>query len=137
MSLTTKQIEEIFAKKPENRYKYFIKTVVELEEVWGLMDAEEGWLMLEDDEDANSSDVIAVFPNREFAEIFSDKGDFNDEFKVEAIDLYEFMEWLEDFEGEGVTVGVFPTPDFQCAVMHPRRVADDLNELIEKEEGDE
>ena len=43
MQLTEKQVEEILSKRPESRYKYFIRTVVQEEEVWGLMD-EEGWL---------------------------------------------------------------------------------------------
>ncbi len=94
--LTQKQIEEILAKKPENRYKYFIRTVAAEEEVWGLAD-KEGWLLLEDDDD--DTEVLAVFPNPEFAEIFREKGGFG-EFEVEALVLYELMEWLDDFEIE-------------------------------------
>jgi len=48
MQLTDKQIEETLARRPESRYKYFIRTVMAEEEVWGLID-DEGWLMLEDD----------------------------------------------------------------------------------------
>ncbi len=69
--LSQKQIEEILAKKPEKRYNYFIKSVCEEEEVWGLAD-DEGWLLLEDDED--DSEVLAVFPYPEFAEIFRANG---------------------------------------------------------------
>jgi len=128
--LAQKQIEEILAKKPENRYKYFIKTVAEEEEVWGLAD-EEGWLLLEDEED--DTDVLAVFPNPEFAEIFREKDDFG-EFQVEALDLYEFMEWLDDFEKEKMKIAVFPTPDFQSAVMTPGRLKDDFQEQFDKEQ---
>jgi hypothetical protein len=127
--LTQKQIEEILAKKPENRYKYFVKTVAAEEEVWGLAD-KEGWLLLEDDDD--NTEVLAVFPNPEFAEIFREKGGFG-EFQVEALDLYEFMEWLDDFEVEKMKVAVFPTPDFQSAVMTPRRLKDDFQTEFDKE----
>lgn len=130
MQLTQKQIEEILAKKPENRYKYFVKTVVAEEEVWGLAD-KEGWLLLEDDDD--DTDVLAVFPNPEFAEIFREKGGF-DEFQVEALDLYEFMEWLDDFEKEKMKVAVFPTPDFQSAVMTPGRLKADFQTEFDKEQ---
>ena len=41
--LTKNKIDEILARKPESRYKYFIRTVAELEEVWGMAD-EEGWI---------------------------------------------------------------------------------------------
>ncbi|MBK8196093.1 MAG: DUF2750 domain-containing protein [Lewinellaceae bacterium] len=127
--MTQKQIDEILAKKPESRYKYFIRTVVAEEEVWGLAD-EEGWLLLEDDED--DTDVLAVFPNAEFAEVFREKGEF-DEFKVEVLDLYEFLEWLNDFEKEKMKIAVFPTPDFQSAVMTPERLRADFKEEFDKE----
>jgi hypothetical protein len=128
--LTQRQIEEILAKKPESRYKYFIRTVAAEEEVWGLAD-EEGWLLLEDDED--DTDVLAVFPNPEFAEVFREKGEF-DEFKVEVLDLYEFLEWLDDFEKEKMKIAVFPTPDFQSAVMTPDRLKADFQAEFDKEE---
>ena len=116
--LTQKQIEEILVKKPENRYKYFIRTVAAEEEVWGLAD-DEGWLLLEDEDD--EIDVLAVFPNPEFAEVFREKGGF-EEFQVEPLDLFEFMEWLDDFEKEKMKIAVFPTPDVQSAVMTPERL---------------
>jgi len=128
--LAQKQIEEILAKKPENRYKYFIRTVVAEEEVWGLAD-EEGWLLLEDEDD--DTDVLAVFPNPEFAEVFREKGEF-EEFQVEVLDLYEFLEWLNDFEKEKMKIAVFPTPDFQSAVMTPERLRADFKAEFDKEQ---
>ena len=130
MKLTQKQVDEILAKKPENRYKYFIRTVAAEEEVWGLAD-EEGWLLLEDDED--DTDVLAVFPYPEFAEVFRDKGGF-EEFQVEVLDLNEFMEWLDDFEKEKMKIAVFPTPDFQSAVMTPERLRADFQAEFDKEQ---
>lgn len=130
MKLTQKQVDEILAKKPENRYKYFIRTVAAEEEVWGLAD-EEGWLLLEDDED--DTDVLAVFPYPEFAEVFREKGEF-DEFQVAALDLNEFLEWLDDFEKEKMKIAVFPTPDFQSAVMTPERLKADFQTEFDKEQ---
>ncbi len=130
--LTPKQVEEILAKKPEKRYNYFIKTVTKEEEVWGLTD-DEGWLLLEDD--ADDTDVLAIFPDKEFAEIFRNKGGF-DEFRVEALDLYEFVDWLEDFEEQKMKIAVFPTPDFQSAVMTPEQIKNDLQAEFDKEEGE-
>ncbi len=130
MQLNQKQIDEILARKPESRYKYFIRTVVAEEEVWGLAD-EEGWLLLEVEED--DTEVLAVFPNPEFAAIFREKGAF-EEFTVEPLDLMEFMEWLDDFEQENMKVAVFPTPDFQCAVMPPEKLKSDFEHEFQKEE---
>ena len=127
--LTQKEIAEVLAKKPENRYKYFIKSVVKDEEVWGLAD-KEGWLLLEDEED--DKDVLAVFPYPEFAAIFREKGGF-EEFQVEALDLYEFVDWLDDFEKQNMKIAVFPTPDFQSAVMTPDRIKEDFQIEFDKE----
>lgn len=132
MHLTQKQIEEILAKKPENRYKYFIKTVAAEEEVWGLAD-KEGWLMLE--VESEGQDALAVFPSAEFAEIFKRSGGFED-MLVEVLDLNEFLEWLEDMENEGLHVAVFPTPNFQSAVMKPVRVLEDFEAEFDKEKGE-
>lgn len=131
MMLTQQQIDEILAKKPENRYKYFIRTAAAQEEVWGLMDGEDGWLLLQDDED--DTDVFAVFPNAEFAEIFRAKAGF-EEFQVETLDLAEFLEWLDDFEEDKMKVAVFPTPDFQSAVMTPERLRADFQTEFDKEQ---
>ena len=128
--LTPKQVEEILARKAESRYKYFLRTAASEEEVWGLSD-EEGWLMLEDDTDG--TDVLPVFPSVEFAELFQEKGEFTD-FKVEALDLYEFLEWMDDMTENNIKVGVFPTPDFQCAVIPPERLMADFQDLFDKEQ---
>jgi len=127
--LTQKEVAEVLAKKPENRYKYFIREVMKEEEVWGLAD-KEGWLMLEDDED--DTDVLAVFPYPEFAAIFREKGGF-EEFQVEALDLYEFVDWLTDLEEQKMKVAVFPTPDFQSTVMTPDRIKEDFQIAFDKE----
>jgi len=129
--LTKKEIEEILARKPESRYKYFIRTVAAEEEVWGLAD-EEGWLMLEIEGEVG--DALAVFPNPEFVEIFRKEGGF-EEFQIEALDLYEFFEWLEDFGEQKMKVAVFPTPNFQSAVMRPEIVREDFEAEFAKEQG--
>lgn len=131
--LTPKELDEILARKPESRYKYFIRTVAEEEEVWGLTD-EEGWLMLE--VDGEKEDAIAVFPLESFAEVFRQAGEL-DGFVVEALDLREFMEWLDDLEEKGIKVAVFPTPNFQSAVVRAAIVRDDFKAQFDKEEANE
>jgi Asp-tRNA(Asn)/Glu-tRNA(Gln) amidotransferase C subunit len=131
--LSNKQIEEILAKKPEKRYNYFIKTVCAEEEVWGLID-DEGWLLLEVEGEEN--DAIAVFPNQEFAQMFREHDEEYADFAVEAMDLYEFVDWLEDFEVDNIKVAVFPTTNMQSAVMSPERIRDDIQVEFDKEEGE-
>lgn len=130
--LTKKEFDEILARKPESRYKYFIRTVAAEEEVWGLAD-DEGWLMLE--VDGEEQDALAVFPNPEFVTAFQQAGEGAfDEYHVEALDLFEFFEWLEDFKTENIKVAVFPTPNFQSAVMKPDVVKSDFEAEFEKEQ---
>jgi Protein of unknown function (DUF2750) len=129
MALTKKEIDEVLAKKPEKRYNYFVKKVVAEEEVWGLADPE-GWLLLEVDDD--NTEAMAVFPNPEFAELFQKAGDFGD-FEVSVLDLSEFMEWLDDFEEQKMMAAVFPTPDFQSAVIPPMRLKADIQAEFDKE----
>jgi hypothetical protein len=131
MPLTYTEFTEILRKKPENRYKYFVKRAVAEEEVFGLFD-DEGWLMLEQDD----KDVMLLFPDLEFAEYFRKEGGFDD-FRVENLDLIELMEWLDDFKNEDLMVAVFPTPDFQSVVIQPETLKTDIQELLDREEGEE
>lgn len=131
--LTQRQIDEIYAKKPESRYRYFIKTIAEEEEVWGLAD-DEGWLMIEDLDD--NTDVMPVFPKAEFVDIFRERAGFQ-EYKTEVLDLYEFVDWLDDFALENIKVAVFPTPDFHGAVLPPDRIKEDIQAEFDKELHDE
>ncbi len=131
--LTQKDVAEILARKGEKRYKYFLRTVLEEEEVWGLAD-EEGWLMLEESEEADS-DIFAVWPKAEFAEVFRKEAGF-EEFQVEAMDLSEFLAWLDDFEEKKMKVAVFPRPDFESAVMTPSRLKEDFKAEFGKEAGE-
>ena len=128
--LYPRDVERILQKSGEGRYRYFVKTVCEEEEVWGLAD-EEGWLMLEEEDD-ESKDALVVFPNPEFAALFKEKGDY-EEFQVECLDLYEFVDWLEDFEEQKLNVAVFPTPELQCAIMTPERLKEDFQAEFDKE----
>lgn len=130
--LTQKDITEILAKKGEKRYSYFVRTVVQTEEVWGLAD-DEGWVMLEEDD--GSGDVIPFFPNPEFAEIFREAAGLQDN-QVEPLDLAEFIEWLEDFTEDNIKVGVFLNAEMQGAVMEATRLRDDIQKEMDKEVGE-
>jgi Protein of unknown function (DUF2750) len=132
MQLTDRQAAEIYAKKPESRYRYFVKSVMEEEEVWGLAQ-EEGWLMFEDADE--QTDIMPVFPAAAFAEIFRSQTEYSD-CKVEALDLYEFMDWLEDFEAENVQVAIFPSPDLHTVVLPANRLKADLQREFDKENGE-
>jgi Protein of unknown function (DUF2750) len=121
-------IEKLFKKPGEKRYDYFIKKVAETEEVFGLMD-DEGWALLGDDDD---EDILPVFPAAEFAEAFRTAADY-EEYRVEAIDVTEFVEWLGDMDEDNLLVAVFPNPEFNGAVVEPEHLKKDLLKEFEKE----
>ncbi len=121
-------IEKLFKKPGEKRYDYFIKTVADTEEVYGLMD-DEGWALLGDDDDA---DILPIFPAAEFAEVFRLAADY-EEYRVEAIDVTEFIEWLGDMDEENLLVAVFPNIEYNGAVVSPEHLKNDLLKEFEKE----
>jgi hypothetical protein len=130
---STNEVNRIFEKSGQGRYRYFIKTVCEEEEVWGLAD-EEGWLMLEEDTEEDK-DVFLVFPEPEFAEAFKVAHGYDD-FQVEALDLYEFVDWLDDLAEQKTDVAVFPNLNMECAVMHPDRLKEDFQAVFDEESGE-
>ncbi|MCS7035682.1 MAG: DUF2750 domain-containing protein [Saprospiraceae bacterium] len=132
--MTSKQIDEILAKKPLKRYAYTIRTLLEEEELWGLFDGE-GWLLMDVDADAETS-AFVLFPHEAFAEIFRNQAGYED-YAVTSLDLHEFMEWLEDFEQENILVAVFPTPDLEATVVSAAKLKAELLEAFEKEEDNE
>lgn len=128
MQLNQTDISKIFKKPGEKRYDYFLKKVVENEEVYGLAD-EEGWALLGDDSDA---DILPLFPAPEFAEAFRQATDF-DEYKVEALDVNELMDWLDDMVEDQLLVAVFPNPELNGAVVEPQHLKADLQKEFDKE----
>ncbi len=128
MQLNQEDITKLFKKPGEKRYDYFIKKVVENEEVYGLAD-EEGWALLGDDSDA---DILPLFPAPEFAEAFRQAADF-DEYKVETLDVSELMDWLDDMEKDKLLVAVFPNPGLNGAVVEPKHLKADIQKEFDKE----
>ncbi|PYF07879.1 DUF2750 domain-containing protein [Ureibacillus chungkukjangi] len=101
--MNPKEFESVIKQSPKIRYEYFIKKVVDFEEVWGLYN--EGWATSKDD-DGNM--LIPFFPKKEFADYCA----INewDVYKATSIDLDEFIEeWLEDMNNDGIKPSIFPT----------------------------
>lgn len=124
--------EKYFKKPAQKRYDIFIKEVAETEEVFGLLEGEADWALLGDDDD---SSILPVFPNAATAELFRQETGF-DECEVAIIDLTEFLEWLDDMDGEGLLVAIAPNPHMNSVVMKPERLKVDIQARLAKEEGD-
>ena len=108
------------------RYEYFIKRVVDNEELWGIYN--DGWAMVGDDD---GREGIPFWPRKEFAEascINQWQG-----YDAEPIDLYEFMDkWLVDMENDKLYPAIFYTNKDKGVIVEPKRLLDDLEIELEK-----
>jgi len=127
------EIDKIFKKPGEKRYDYFIKTVADSEEVYGLAD-EEGWALMGDDE--VEEDIIPLFPGAEFAERFRVENDF-EEYGIGVVDVNELLEWLDDMQKDGMQVAVFPDLNMSGAVIAPEHLKKDIMNELEKYDEDD
>jgi hypothetical protein len=89
-------------KLPSNkRYEYFVKKVVDYEEIWGLYNG--GWATTQDE---NGIVFFLFWPKKEFAE-FCATDDWRGYFP-EKIELEEFInEWIPGMKEDGVKAAIF------------------------------
>lgn len=113
-------------KLPANiRYEYFVKKVVDWEEVWGLFD--DGWAMTEDD---NGKLMMPFWPKKEFAEYCAYEEWSN--YKPLSITLDEFItDWLPGIKEDGNKPSIFWNRD-DSAVLEIDTLLNDLKTELEK-----
>ena len=96
-----KEFSTVIGLTPEKRYEYFIKKVVDYEEIWTLF--ENGWVL---STDGQGNSLFPIWPKKEFAQ-FCAKEEWK-KCEVKSIDLDEFMnEWADSFRNEGIHLDVF------------------------------
>ena len=120
--MNEKQLQGLMKASPEKRYKSFLTTVVDREEVW-LLSSEEGYATF----DADGFIHLLIWPRKEFAELF--KG--NDE-EVISMEIHEFVEQCKTVE-ENIRFMVFPTND-NSYVVDAEKLMDDINACLEEVE---
>ncbi|APO46016.1 hypothetical protein BS614_19600 [Paenibacillus xylanexedens] len=123
--MNQKELESVINRPASIRYEYFIKKVVDTEEVWGLY--ENGWSVTED-EKGNKS--LPFWPKKEFAEYCA-----TDDWKIyssERIDLYEFIdEFLPNLKTEGYKPSIFFNK-VDSAVLNVEILIEDLKAELER-----
>jgi hypothetical protein len=121
--MNKKEFEALIKQPPKIRYEYFIKKVVDFEEVWGLYN--DGWAMAQDEE---GNPLIPFFPKKEFAENCAKKEWAG--YKAEAIILDDFInDWLTGMKTDGNKPSIFPTDDDTAVVNIDVLLNDIENEL--------
>ena len=113
--MNEKQLQGMMSASPEKRYKSFLTTVADLEEVW-LLSSKDGYATF----DADGYINLLVWPRKEFAELFKN----NDE-EVVSMEVHEFVEQCENVE-ENIRFMVFPTYD-NSYVVDSEKFINDIN----------
>jgi hypothetical protein len=123
MKISKKQVEAVLSLPGEKRFKYFVKTIADREEVWGLY--QNGWALAANEEGV---EVFPLWPAQEYAEICAENewGGY----EPRSIDLNDFMEVLiPKLEADKVLPGVFYTPTSKGVIPS----VDELRGAIEEE----
>ena len=105
---------------PEKRYKSFLTTVADLEEVW-LLSSDEGYATFDEDNYIH----LLIWPRKEFAEMFKE-----DDEKVISIEVHKFIEQCEAVD-ENVRFMVFPT-DKDSYVVTTENLINDINDYLDE-----
>ena len=122
--MNSKEILGVLSANSNKKYEYFIKKVVDFEEIWGLYD--DGWASVEDNE-GNPS--FPIWPKKEFAELYTKDG--WESYEASSIDLYDFLElWIPGMKKNGYGVSIFWDNGSSIKVSLDKLV-EDLNEELE------
>jgi len=121
MNINQKQIDSVLILSGSQRYKYFIKKIVDWEEVWGLYN--EGWALAGDENDIKT---FPVWPAKEYAQLCA-KNEWKN-YKPEMISLAEFIdELLPTLKKDGVFLSVFNTPNNVAVTPSIDQILEDIN----------
>ena len=114
------KLKNIFNLSAEDRYGYFISKVADFEEVWLIKDGNR-YVTLGD---TNDQITIPVLPEKEFADLLLTE-DWS-ECIVERMDLYKFMDWLDQLQEENIRIAGFPKDNFKAVVVEPEEMKNHL-----------
>lgn len=124
MSVSERQIASVISLPGEERFKHFIKVVVDREEAWGLY--QDGWAM------ASTNDGQSVFPlwPREVYATLCAVGEWK-EYKPKPITLSDVIEvLLPKLKVENALPGIFYTPSGRGVTPSVERLIDELKQEL-------
>lgn len=115
------RIQAVLQLPATRRYAYFLQRVVATGEAWGL-DAE-GWALAVDDD---GGDVLPLWPGPEFATLCARR--LWEGYEPKPLPLDELMRVvLPQLEAEGLSLGVFFTPQGQGYPVTAAKLREDLS----------
>lgn len=107
---------------PEKRYKSFLSTVADSEEVW-LLSSKDGYATFDEGDFIH----LLIWPRKEFAEMFK-----NEDEEAVSIEVHKFIERCETLE-ENIRFMVFPT-DKNSYVVTTEKLTDDITAYLDEVE---
>ena len=113
-------IQGLLHASPEKRYKSFLNTVADRQDVW-LLFSEEGYATL----DLDGFVHVLVWPRKEFCSLYQ-----SDAEKAVAMEVHDFIEKCEELE-ESVRFMVFPTNE-NCYIVTAQQLREDLQIHLEE-----
>lgn len=116
--------KHILALSGEERFDYFLSRVQEERELWILVNAENRFLKIESEDDAQA--YLPVWPEAAFAQDYA-AGTAG--LSAKSLSLPEFFrKWVPGLTGDGVDVGVFPGLDGTLWITAPEELKQDLQD---------
>ena len=126
MPLNDKQIQSVLSLSGPDRYRHFIKVVVDREEAWGLYD--DGWALAETDDGQR---VFPIWPAPEYATLCADKKWSG--YEPASIPLTDLIdELVPKLKETGVRLSVLYSPDDKGVVPEFDAFLYHLNLEVEK-----
>ncbi|WP_111494130.1 DUF2750 domain-containing protein [Marinobacter bohaiensis] len=108
----------------EERFDYFLDTVMEEREIWILVNGDNQFLKIVSDEDGVA--YLPVWPSEAFA---ADYAAGSDGLVPKSLSLPEFFrKWVPGLTRDGLEIGVFPGNDGTLWIAEPEDVKKDLQD---------
>ncbi|MGU3576858.1 DUF2750 domain-containing protein [Brucellaceae bacterium C25G] len=125
MKMRLKEIEAVMLLNSLGRYRYFIKKVADVEEVWGLYD--QGWSI------SRTNDGMLVFPCWPAME-YALKCATNEweAYHPKLIPLHDFInDFLPQAAFDGMSLGIFPNENGENIIANVEALISDIQLELE------
>lgn len=124
--MSQESLETILELDGEERFDYFLDTVIEEREIWILVNQENRFLKIVSEEDSVA--YLPVWPSAAFAANYAEG---SDGLTPRNISLPEFFKkWVPGLQKDGLEIGVFPGSDDTLWIASPADLKNDLQDEL-------
>lgn len=122
---TNMEIKKVSALDAEGRYRYFIKRVADIEEVWSL--GSDGWALAGDDD---GRQLVPIWPHPIYAERCATRAWAG--YEPRLILLKDFLrKWVPGMKRDNRLAAVFQTEAGKGVPVEPDRLREDIETELE------